>query len=148
MTICENFRLQGSSERYWSNRHFRPAFGMLKLHNVALAFEDLFIIPTSDQASSFNATVQVKLKTVQRRSRLVFLPAFVLNYYFGEHFNVDGVRRPEAFQAVIGGQADSAVAAERHFSPAKVTRILLQLENGTLLQSMSKQGGKFGRFEV
>lgn len=33
---------------------------------------------------------------------------------------MDGVRRPEAFQAVIGGQAESAVAAERHFSPAKV----------------------------
>ena len=33
---------------------------------------------------------------------------------------MDGVRRPEAFQAVIGGQVDSAVAAERHFSPAKV----------------------------
>ena len=50
----------------------------------------------------------------------MFFPAFILNYYFGEHFNVDGVRRPEAFQAVIGGQIVSAVAAERHFSPAKV----------------------------
>lgn len=125
MTVWQNFRMQGSSKRHWPSRHFRPAFGMLKLHDIASAFDDPFIIPTSDQASSFNATVQVKLKTVQRRSRLVFLPAFILNYYFGEHFNVDGVRRPEAFQAIIGGQADSAVAAERHFSPAKVKFLLL-----------------------
>lgn len=50
----------------------------------------------------------------------MFLPAFVLDYNFGEHFTAEGVRRPEAFQAVIGGLKDSTVAAERHFSPAKV----------------------------
>lgn len=63
----------------------------------------------------------MRVRLLRRRARLLFVPAFTVSYHFGEHFNVHGVRRPETFQAVIGGATGSSVAAERHYSPAKVT---------------------------
>lgn len=66
--------------------------------------------------------LQIRLKTLKRRARLLYVPAFVADYVYGEHFNVHGVRRPEQFQAVIGGLQGAGVAAERHFSPQKVHR--------------------------
>ena len=66
--------------------------------------------------------LQIRLKTLKRRARLLYVPAFVVDYVYGEHFNVHGVRRPEQFQAVIGGLEGAGVAAERHFSPQKVQR--------------------------
>ena len=62
----------------------------------------------------------MRVRTLKRRVRLLFLPAFTVSYQYGELFNVHGVRRPETFEAVIGGAQGSSVAAERHYSPAKV----------------------------
>ena len=59
---------------------------------------------------------------------------------------MDGVRRPEAFQAVIGGQADSAVAAERHFSPAKVDT-LITVNPGLAVQIALLQTQKLSQLE-
>ena len=67
--------------------------------------------------------LQIRLKTLNRRARLLYVPAFVVDYVYGEHFNVHGVRHPEQFQAVIGGLQGAGVAAERHFSPQKVRRV-------------------------
>lgn len=64
--------------------------------------------------------MQIKLRTLKRRAQLVLVPAFTVEYNYGEQFNVHGKRQPEHFQAVISG-LNGAVAAERHFSPQKVT---------------------------
>lgn len=63
---------------------------------------------------------QVRLKALRRRARIVYVPAFVVDYVHGELFNEHGERMPQRFQAVISGFGDSSVAAERHFSPQKV----------------------------
>lgn len=63
---------------------------------------------------------QVRVRTVRRRARLLYLPAYVADYNFGEAFNAHGERRPQRFKAVVSGLDASRIAAERHFSPHKV----------------------------
>ncbi|BDA43750.1 probable chaperone protein DnaJ at C-terminar half [Coccomyxa sp. Obi] len=64
--------------------------------------------------------VKVRVRTVRRRARLLYLPAYVADYKFGEAFNAHGERRPQRFKAVVSGLDASRIAAERHFSPHKV----------------------------
>ena len=64
--------------------------------------------------------MQIRLKTLRRRARLLFLPAYVADYNFGKQFNEHGERRPQRFQAVVSGMDPSSIAAERHYSPHKV----------------------------
>ena len=64
--------------------------------------------------------LQIRLKTLRRRARLLFLPAYVADYNFGESFNAHGERRPQRFQAVVSGMDPTSIAAERHYSPHKV----------------------------
>lgn len=64
--------------------------------------------------------LQIRLKTLRRRARLLYLPAYVADYKFGEQFNAHGERRPQRFQAVVSGMDPASIAAERHYSPHKV----------------------------
>ncbi|KAK9915278.1 hypothetical protein WJX75_007018 [Coccomyxa subellipsoidea] len=64
--------------------------------------------------------VKVRVRTVRRRARLLYLPAYVADYKFGEAFNAHGERRPQRFKAIVSGMDASRIAAERHFSPHKV----------------------------
>ncbi|KAK9839266.1 hypothetical protein WJX81_004770 [Elliptochloris bilobata] len=64
--------------------------------------------------------VKVRLKSLKRRARLMYLPAYVADYVFGEQINVHSERQPQRFQAVVSGMDATSVAAERHFSPRKV----------------------------
>ncbi len=45
----------------------------------------------------------MRITVLQRRSRLAFFPAYVVDYAYGEVFNVHGERVPERFQAIISG---------------------------------------------
>ena len=67
------------------------------------------------------SALQIRLKTLRRRARLLFLPAYVADYNFGESFNAHGERRPQRFQAVVSGMDPTSIAAERHYSPHKVS---------------------------
>lgn len=67
------------------------------------------------------ASAQVRVRTVRRRARLLYLPAYVADYKFGEAFNAHGERRPQRFKAIVSGMDANSIAAERHFSPHKVT---------------------------
>ena len=51
--------------------------------------------------------VRLRVTTLQRRARVVYLPAFVVDYTFGSRFNPHGERTPERFQAVISGMGES-----------------------------------------
>ena len=44
-----------------------------------------------------------------RRARVVYLPAYVVDYNFGTRFNQHGERIPERFQAVVSGMGELAV---------------------------------------
>ena len=70
--------------------------------------------------TSAQSALQIRLKTLRRRARLLFLPAYVADYNFGESFNAHGERRPQRFQAVVSGMDPTSIAAERHYSPHKV----------------------------
>ena len=59
------------------------------------------------------------MRALRRRARLLFLPAYVADYTFGEAFNAHGERRPQRFQAIVSGMDAAAIAAERHYSPHK-----------------------------
>ena len=69
---------------------------------------------------TYFGALQIRLKTLRRRARLLFLPAYVADYNFGESFNAHGERRPQRFQAVVSGMDPTSIAAERHYSPHKV----------------------------
>ena len=77
--------------------------------------------------------MQIKLRTLRRRARLLYLPAYVADYKFGEQFNAHGERRPQRFQAVVSGMDPTSIAAERHYSPHKV-----QLHNKIALLTLTK----------
>ena len=68
--------------------------------------------------------LQIRVKTLRRRARLLYLPAYVADYKFGEQFNAHGERRPQRFQAVVSGMDPASIAAERHYSPHKVLPLL------------------------
>ena len=70
---------------------------------------------------------QVRLRTLRRRARLLFLPAYAVEYTYGEIFDANGKRAAQHFQAIIGGLSDTTVAAERHYSPQKVRHPLASL---------------------
>lgn len=47
--------------------------------------------------------VKLRITALRRRARVVYLPAFVVDYQFGTRFNPHGERTPVLFQAVISG---------------------------------------------
>ncbi|KAL3135529.1 hypothetical protein ABBQ38_006008 [Trebouxia sp. C0009 RCD-2024] len=63
--------------------------------------------------------VRLRISTLRRRARVVYLPAYVVDYTFGSRFNQHGERTPERFQAVISGMGEGIVAAERHWDPVR-----------------------------
>ena len=50
--------------------------------------------------------MKLRISTLRRRARVVYLPAFVVDYTFGSRFNQHGERTPERFQAVISGMGE------------------------------------------
>ena len=50
--------------------------------------------------------VKLRITTLRRRARVVYLPAYVVDYTFGSRFNQHGERTPERFQAVISGMGE------------------------------------------
>lgn len=46
--------------------------------------------------------VRLRLTVVQRRSRVLYLPAYALRYVFGITLNDAGERREQEFEALIG----------------------------------------------
>ncbi len=47
--------------------------------------------------------VQIQLRVLHRRARLLYLPAYVLRYVFGVTLNAHGERRANEFLALVGG---------------------------------------------
>lgn len=47
--------------------------------------------------------VRVRLQPLRRRARLVYFPAYIVQYTFGEVLAETGERRPQHFMAVISG---------------------------------------------
>ena len=50
--------------------------------------------------------IKVRIKTLRRRARILYLPAYVVDYNFGLSFNSHGERRPKACQAIISGMGE------------------------------------------
>ena len=50
--------------------------------------------------------VKLRITTLRRRARVVYLPAYVVDYNFGSRYNAHGERTPERFQAVISGMGE------------------------------------------
>ncbi|KAK9813578.1 hypothetical protein WJX73_008249 [Symbiochloris irregularis] len=92
------------------------AIRAMRAREMRLAEEVLKQDSSADDVSD----VKVRLKTLRRRARLVYVPAFVVDYVHGELFNEHGERMPHRFQAVISGFGEGSVAAERHYSAQKV----------------------------
>jgi hypothetical protein len=74
--------------------------------------------PTMRQAIAWNFFLQ-RLRQQEdvkaRRVRTLYLPAYIINYRWGETFNAHGERIADEYQAIIGG-ATGEVAAELHYS--------------------------------
>ena len=58
--------------------------------------------------------LRVSVKPVRRRARLVYFPAYVIKYTFGEHFNNAGERRPNKHLAIVGGIGATLSSGSRH----------------------------------
>ena len=50
--------------------------------------------------------IKVRIRTLRRRARILYLPAYVVDYNFGLSFNPHGERRPKACQAIISGMGE------------------------------------------
>lgn len=57
--------------------------------------------------------VRVQLQPLRRRARLVYFPAYIVQYTFGEVLAGTGERRPQHFMAVISGMGASPAAPLR-----------------------------------
>ncbi|KAL0032860.1 hypothetical protein WJX77_003294 [Trebouxia sp. C0004] len=87
------------------------AFRNIRQSEVADATEKLL----KDPQVAGVRDVKLRITTLRRRARIVYLPAYVVDYNFGSRFNAHGERTPERFQAVISGMGEGIVAAERHY---------------------------------
>lgn len=63
--------------------------------------------------------IQLNITTTRRRARVLYLPAFIVDYTFGEYLTSAGERKPHKYMAVISGMGDGKVMSERHFDPRK-----------------------------
>ena len=125
--VCRGWYLLSADKRESSPwRCIALLFEMF--HKLHALWSQLACVEKTIQHLAGGMIVQVKVKTIKRRSRLLFIPAFVFHYHFGESFSANGGRRPEQFQAIVGGLKEASVAAERHFSPAKVLHASLTIE--------------------
>ena len=57
--------------------------------------------------------VKLHITTLRRRARIVYLPAYVVDYNFGTRFNQHGERIPEKFQAVVSGMGEFGMCPTR-----------------------------------
>lgn len=67
--------------------------------------------------------LHVRITPLSRQAGLAFAPVYVLNYIYGETFNVHGERKDEEFQALVSGAVVGLVAGERHISAHKVSLV-------------------------
>jgi len=93
------------------------------------------ITSSSDKSPSqpfYVKNAKVRLQFQDKRIQLAYLPAYLVEYEYGETFNVHGERRKEKFQALVsgthvetsggdnkgvgGGGGGGGVAGERHYS--------------------------------
>ncbi|GAB4814711.1 hypothetical protein N2152v2_001757 [Parachlorella kessleri] len=65
--------------------------------------------------------IHIRVVPLLRQARLAYLPAYVLDYVYGETFNVHGERKAEEFQALVSGAVPGAVAGQRHISSRKAS---------------------------
>ena len=87
------------------------------------------------------ADVQVRLRPVRRRARVVYLPAYLFTYALGERRDAAGSRRPAMFQALVSGLDAESVAGERHLSPARVRAACATGAGGVALVASTAFGG-------
>lgn len=66
---------------------------------VAAAEESL----KADTNADVVRDVRMRLQPLRRRARLVYFPAYIVQYTFGEVLAETGERRPQHFMAVISG---------------------------------------------
>ena len=66
---------------------------------MAKAEEELKAELTVEHVRDLNLIV----RPLRRRARLVYLPAYNIEYTFGEVFDSAGKRQPRQFQAMVGG---------------------------------------------
>lgn len=96
------------------------ALAAIRDQEMALATEALRRRCASpDDTPAHVKDVEVDVKVLRRRARLLYLPVFVVHYVFGQSHNAHGERQDDVFQAVIGGTPEAGVAGERHFCPRK-----------------------------
>lgn len=91
-----------------------------QLPDASARIDSIANLPFSSSKVSLPLFLQVRLFPFRRRCRIIYVPAFVVDYVHGELYNEHGERMPQRFQAVISGFGEGSVAAERHFSPQKV----------------------------
>jgi hypothetical protein len=92
--------------------------------------------------------VRVQLQPLRRRARLVYFPAYIVQYTFGEVLAETGERRPQHFMAVISGMGASQCAhiSSRNWQCAGLHRggppaTLVALDNRQALQLQSRTWG-------
>ena len=49
--------------------------------------------------------IKISVQPVRRRARIVYFPAYIAHYTFGEYLASNGERKPHRFMAVIGGMS-------------------------------------------
>ena len=49
--------------------------------------------------------IKISVQPVRRRARIVYFPAYIAQYTFGEYLASNGERKPHRFTAVIGGMS-------------------------------------------
>ena len=79
--------------------------------------------------------IKVRIKTLRRRARILYLPAYVVDYNFGLSFNSHGERRPKTCQAIISGMGEALLLLTDGGS-----RLSRGPESATLLKVVAGQG--------
>jgi len=82
------------------------------LLQIALAEESLKAETNADVVRD----VKVKLQPVRRRARIVYFPAYIAQYTFGEVLAMTGERRLQRFLSVISGMGEPHVAKRQAVS--------------------------------
>lgn len=95
----------------------------MSIANTLLLQNNSYSSDKSPSQPLYVRDAKVRLQFEDKKVQLAYLPAYIVDYEYGETFNVHGERRKEKFQALVSGRSDNAsnggderVAGERHYS--------------------------------
>jgi len=105
------------------------ALRTIRMKEVAAAEETLKATSNADLVQD----IKISVRANRRRARILYLPAYIVDYTYGEYLTSAGERKPHKYMAVVSGFGECQVMGERHFNSRKAQALTGAVVGGSTL---------------